>query len=91
MRTSICGLLVLAVWASGAGPKKAQREYEEGVRLEQAGRWQEAYDAFSRSLDSDPTAQAYLHRAKTQLALDLPASSFYNTNFLTPNFFRDIS
>jgi tetratricopeptide (TPR) repeat protein len=75
IRTFICGLLALAVWAFAADPKKAQREYEEGVRLEQAGRWQEAYDAFSRSLDSDPTAQAYLHRAKTQLALDLPAKA----------------
>src|SRR5258707_3197633 len=75
IRPYLCTMLACAALALSADSRKAQREYEQGIRLEQAGHWQEAYDAFSASLNSDPTAQAYLHRAKTQLALNLPAKA----------------
>jgi len=65
-------MLAFAGLALCADSRKAQREYEQGIRLEQAGHWQEAYEAFSASLGDEPTAAAYLHRAKTQLALNLP-------------------
>jgi tetratricopeptide (TPR) repeat protein len=61
--------LLLAV---AADSQKAQRDLQLGVSLEQAGRWQEAYDAFSASLAADPTGPAYLHRAKAEIALNLP-------------------
>ena len=61
-----------AAVATAADSQKAQREFQQGVHLEQAGQWQEAYDAFSASLEAEPGAQAYLHRAKTELALNLP-------------------
>src|ERR1019366_1208266 len=66
----ICILLALA-----GDVRKAQREFEQGIHLEQAGHWQEAYDAFSASINEEPTAPAYLHRAKTELALELPAKA----------------
>ena len=47
-------MLVLATLALAGDSKKAQREYEQGLRQEQAGHWQEAYDAFSASLDARP-------------------------------------
>src|SRR5258708_12091745 len=73
----LCIGLALASAALGVGgdSRKAQHEYERGLRLEQAGHWQEAYDTFSASLDAEPTAQAYLHRAKTQLAMERPGKA----------------
>src|SRR5271166_59278 len=72
MRPYICTMFALATLAAAGDSQKAQREYRRGFGLEQAGQWQEAYDAFSASLDAAPTALAYLHRAKTELALALP-------------------
>jgi tetratricopeptide (TPR) repeat protein len=68
-------LLACATLAMPGDTRKAQREYEQGLHLEQAGHWQEAYDAFSASLNEEPSATAYLHRAKTELALELPAKA----------------
>src|ERR1700691_687827 len=68
----ICMMFTLATLAMSADSQKAQREYRLGFSLEQAGQWQEAYDAFSASLAAEPGAPAYLHRAKTELALNLP-------------------
>src|SRR5579863_8453604 len=71
-RRHIWMILSCATLATAADSQKAQREYQRGFHLEQAGQWQEAYAAFSASLDAEPTAPAYLHRAKTELALNLP-------------------
>jgi len=68
----ICAMLSFASLATAADSQKAQREFQQGVHLEQAGQWQEAYEAFSASLEAEPGAPAYLHRAKTELALNLP-------------------
>ena len=68
----ICAVLAFTSLAISADSNKAKREYELGLRLELAGQWQEAYNAFSASLDAEPGAPAYLHRAKTELALNLP-------------------
>src|SRR5438105_482377 len=76
----LCIGLALAFAALGVAgdSRKAQHEYERGLRLEQAGHWQEAYDAFSVSLDAEPTAPAYLHRAKSVLALNLPEKAVHD-------------
>src|SRR5579872_1270760 len=65
----LLSILMVPLAAGAADPKKAQHEYENGLRYEQAGRMQEAYWSFSQALAADPTEQAYLHRAKAQLAL----------------------
>src|ERR1051325_8551749 len=69
MPSKTISILLVAMAAIAADPKKAQRDYETGLRYEQAGKMQEAFWSFSQSLAADPTAQAYLHRAKTQIAL----------------------
>src|SRR6202522_889677 len=68
-------LLGFAMLGLGAEARKAQIEYEQGLRWEAAGHWQEAYASFSASLDAQPTAQAYLHRGKAQLTLRLPTKA----------------
>jgi tetratricopeptide (TPR) repeat protein len=74
MRTTtflICLLSASPVWPADprADQRKAQREFENGIRYEEAGQWQEAYYAFSASLAADTTGPAYLHRAKASLKL----------------------
>jgi len=65
IKPCICTMLAAAALAIRAEPQKGQNEYEQGIRMEEAGRWQEAADAFSAALDAEPTAQAYRHRAKS--------------------------
>ncbi len=72
MKSTLCALLAFAAVALCADTKKAQRDFEQGVHLEQGGQWAEAYSAFTASLDAAPNAPAYLHRAKAQIALGNP-------------------
>jgi Flp pilus assembly secretin CpaC len=50
--------------------KKAKEAYKQGLKLEQNGDWQAAYDAYSDAVDWDPSTREYLVRqavAKGQL------------------------
>src|SRR3984885_2581277 len=50
--------------------KKAKEAYKQGLKLEQNGDWQAAYDAYSDAVDWDPSSREYLVRqavAKGQL------------------------
>src|SRR3984957_3144501 len=50
--------------------KKGKEAYKQGVKLEQNGDWQAAYDAYSDAVDWDPSSREYLVRqavAKGQL------------------------
>src|SRR5271170_5982264 len=50
--------------------KKAKEAYKQGLKLEQNGDWQAAYDAYSDAVDWDPSVRDYLVRqavAKGQL------------------------
>lgn len=67
----VCCLLIGAA-ANAGDAKKAQRDFEQGLRYEQAGKMQEAYWSFSQALAENPTDQAYLHRARAQVALNAP-------------------
>ena len=68
----IAGCLVCAVLALCADSKKSAREYDQGLNYEHAGQWQPALAAFTASLAAEPNAPAYLHRAKAQIALNMP-------------------
>src|SRR6266404_3028272 len=71
MKFHFVAVLFFAASAPAADQRKAQRDYEAGIRYEQAGQWQQAADAFSAALDAQKSAPSYLHRAKAQLALGL--------------------
>jgi type II secretory pathway component GspD/PulD (secretin) len=44
-------------------PEKAKKAFKQGMKAEQAGEWQEAYDAFSDAVNWAPDVQQYLtHR-----------------------------
>src|SRR5579885_2885270 len=75
MLLKLLSILLVAASARAADPKKAQREYENGLRYEQAGKMQEAVWSFSQSLAAEPTGQAYLHRAKAELSLSATAKA----------------
>src|ERR1700723_3298985 len=50
--------------------KKGKEAYKQGLKLEQNGDWQAAYDAYSDAVDWDPSSREYLVRqavAKGQL------------------------
>src|SRR5271169_2048228 len=50
--------------------KKAKEAYKQGLKLEQNGDWQAAYDAYSDAVDWDPSIREYLVRqavAKAQV------------------------
>jgi type II secretory pathway component HofQ len=42
--------------------KKAKEAYKQGLKLEQNGDWQAAYDAYSDAVDWDPSSREYLVR-----------------------------
>jgi hypothetical protein len=42
--------------------KKGKEAYKQGVKLEQGGDWQAAYDAYSDAVDWDPSSHEYLVR-----------------------------
>ena len=69
MKFLLSGLLS-ALLLPGIARAADSRKFEQGLRYEQAGLWQQAADAFSASIDAAPSAPAYLHRAKARLALD---------------------
>ena len=42
--------------------KKGKEAYKQGLKLEQSGDWQAAYDAYSDAVDWDPSSREYLVR-----------------------------
>jgi hypothetical protein len=40
--------------------KKGKEAYKQGLKLEQGGDWQAAYDAYSDAVDWDPSNREYL-------------------------------
>jgi hypothetical protein len=42
--------------------KKGKEAYKQGLKLEQNGDWQAAYDAYSDAVDWDPSSREYLVR-----------------------------
>jgi hypothetical protein len=67
--------------------KKGKEAYRQGVKLEQGGDWQDAYDAYSDAVDWDPSSIEYLGRqaiAKAhvvQVKVDLAEREAVSGNF----------
>src|ERR1700684_3029658 len=64
-------ILALSPGVSPAGPpsnpKKAEKSFKEGLRLEEANQWKEAEAAFSEAILADPNSAAYfIHRGRVR-------------------------
>ncbi len=71
-----CAALLYAAGLYAADQHKTpDRDYDQGIRYEQAGQWQQAEAAFSRSIASHPAASAYVHRGRAETALGTPAKA----------------